>query len=794
MHARPIMAGGRKREIIHWDHDCLWLDSVDGIEPGSQVSQVFCQGSTEELAAEFLDTWGARWKRHDQVPPERWNAIMQFAQDKLPCARLPWATLDADALRSCVFRKKTTTSAGLDGVSIQDLRAMPTCVHENFCRIFSTAENSGMWPSQIIDGRVTSLAKTESPQSASDFRPITVLGLVYRCFGTFHARHAIRVMEDALPDHLYGSRPGYHAAQLWAHILWAIEFSFGQNIRLTVLIADIQKAFNHLPREVVIACCLWLGFPFGVVQAWTGAVSCFQRRFAIRGCLSDPIGSSTGYPEGDALSCIAMVCIDLLFHAWLTHFFPLCQPMSFVDDWQVLTCCPDDLPGIQTCLNQFVAEVDLLLDARKTFAWSLCPHARAQLRKDGFKVELECRNLGAQCQMSRRHSNKVQTDRFAAMVSLWPKLRLSACKYKDKLRALRTAAWPKGLHAIAATTVSLAQFHQLRTGAMRGLHADGAGSNAFLHLGLVHEPNSDPHFWAILSTFRLVRACANRAEVKASMIALSFGKSTCPDNSFTFTLLTRIQILGWHINETGLLQDDIGSFSLFGASFAEISFRAGLAWQKIVSQEVSHRPGLVHLSRCDPFHTRQWLQSLTECDAALMRKLLNGTHITQDGKQYCHTGADDLCQFCGSVDSRYHRFWVCPHFASLREAMPAEVLPLLPNLPESLTCYGWSLRPWTQLRWWRLLSEVRCGEPRCLEPGEAIVNLFTDGSCHNQHLPGQRFAAWSVVVAGDDVDGMSSSVLDCGPLPGLLQSAYRAEIFAILRSIISARRQDHDLD
>lgn len=258
---RPFLAGGRVRHAIHCEHDCLWLDSVDGISVGDQVSQTICKGSTAELAQEFLTTWGARWKRHDDVSADRWQTILQFAQDKLPRGSLPWVPLDVDALADCISRKKLTTSAGLDGVSIADLRMMPRSVLQNFCRIFDTAEASGDWPSQVVDGRVTCLAKTAAPQSASDFRPITVLGLVYRCYGTFHARHAIRALEDLLPHHLYGSRPGRQAAQLWSHILWAIEFSFDQNIRLTGLIADIQKAFNHLPREVVMACCLWLGLP-----------------------------------------------------------------------------------------------------------------------------------------------------------------------------------------------------------------------------------------------------------------------------------------------------------------------------------------------------------------------------------------------------------------------------------------------------------------------------------------------------------------------------------------------------
>eukprot|EP00435_Cladocopium_sp_Y103_P059804 s2_g21.t1 len=670
----PIVSQGAVLEVIHSDGDCIWVEHLDHLACGAVVSQTLCKGSTDELAADFLQVWGARWQRHADVPSSRWMTIIQFAQDRLPHGSLSWPDLDVAALREAIIRKKTTTASGLDGVTSRDLRAMPDSALSNFCRIFATAEQSGSWPQQMIDGRVTSLAKTSEPQSASDFRPITVLGLLYRCFGSHHARHAVRSMEHLLPDNLYGSRPGCHAAQLWAQILWAIEFSFEHDIQLSGLIADIQKAFNHLPREVVVAVCLWLGFPFPVVKAWSGAMASFQRRFSIRGCVSAPIDSCTGYPEGDALSCVAMVCIDLLYHAWMQHLCPLCQPMSFVDDWQILTCHPSSLPEVRTHLHSFVHEVDLLLDTRKTFAWALCPQARAELKTQGFVVELDCRNLGAQCQMSRRHSNKVQTERLESLTELWPKLRMSACRYEDKVRAIHTAAWPKGLHAIAATTVSLAHFHSLRTGAMKGLHADGAGCNAFVHLGLVQVPSTDPHFYAIMSTFRLVRACASHAEVRDSMIAMSKGLSSCPDNSVTFTLLTRVHCLSWHV-------DDVG-----------------------------------------------------------------------------------------------------------RSDLPADVERLIVSLPESLTCYGWSLRPWTQLQWWQYCASLESPAPVFLSESLDVVHLFTDGSCYNQHVPGMRFASWSVVLAGTDTSGCDSFLLDSGPLPGLLQSAFRAEIFAILRAILAAGR------
>lgn len=80
--------------------------------------------------------------------------------------------------------------------------------------------------------------------------------------------------------------------------------------------ADLQKAFNCIPRLVVFEVLAWLGVPLPTLLAWAGAVSNMGRRFHVRGCYSQPVFSSTGFAEGDALSCVSMIAVDLLFHAW----------------------------------------------------------------------------------------------------------------------------------------------------------------------------------------------------------------------------------------------------------------------------------------------------------------------------------------------------------------------------------------------------------------------------------------------------------------------------------------------
>ena len=144
---------------------------------------------------------------------------------------------------------------------------------------------------------------------------------------------------------------------------------------------------------------------------------------------------------------------------------------------------PDAMQPTFQCLERFVDAMDMYLDQRKTSTWSISADGRSSIRSQGFGLVASCRNLGAHVQFTRQHTNKTLMDRISRLTPLWPKLRMSAAPYAHKVRALLSAAWPQGLHGIAATTVSHTTYQALRSGAMKGLKMDASGANAQVHLG-----------------------------------------------------------------------------------------------------------------------------------------------------------------------------------------------------------------------------------------------------------------------------------------------------------------------
>ena len=780
----PIFCNGHRLNVTHAEADALWVENIECVQTGDRVTQVQSWGTDDELFSLFLGAWRQMWGRHQNVPHDRWDVILKFARDKLRPQRLQWPMLDVMSLQESIAYKKPTTSGGLDGVSLGDLKAMPVGAISNFLAMFSEAEQTGHWPIQVVSGRVACIPKTDCPREPLDFRPITVLGLLYRCWGTYHARQAIRAIDTILPLGLYGSRPQRYAGQVWSQLLWTVEFAYETHTPLCGIVADIQKAFNFLPRVVVLESCAILGIPFPVLVGWAGALAMIERRFQLNGSLSPAAPSSCGLPEGCALSCVGMMIVDVLFHEWMTHFFPLCQPLTYVDDWQVLVLDPTRLQPVFECLQRFTEAMDIFVDRRKTHMWSVCARSRSLLRSQGFDLVAGGKNLGAHVQFTKMHTNKSLMDRIHSAGYLWTKLRLSASPYALKVRALKVAAWPRCLHAVAATTISNSTFTSLRAGAMKGLKADAAGANPMVQLGLIEHPNADPQFWAILQTCRLVRDCGSPPRVEQILAGIAQGTSSLPLNSITNTLLTRLQGLGWHIDSAGRVCDLLGPFSLFHVSAAELRYRAELQWPLVVDASLTHRGCFQGLDRVDPEVTRKWLATLHHSDQALFRKVLNGSHITQDGKFHCQEAGTNLCPFCQCSDSRFHRFWICSHFEHLRAEVPPEVLNAVVDLPEVLTCSGWALMPTTQHEWNEYFVSLPDVDIETLQ-GDQPLHLFTDGSCLYQHDKNLRFAGWAIGIAGTiDVHEFSGSrILASGVLPGLLQSAVRAETYGVWKAL-----------
>ena len=358
----------------------VWLESVEGIEVGDVGLQVTRVGSLPDLFQAFESYWADFWCKHDRVPMSQWDNILAFARqvlkpvDALPCDITP------DLFRATVLAKSNRAAVGLDGVSKSDLLQLSPDEVRAFISMFARAHATGDWPQQCLNGSVKSLAKTEDPVHVGSYRPVTIFGLPYRIWGSMMSRYWIKQLDAVLDPFVSGNRPHTSASEVWYYVLRQVELGHVSGRECTGLVLDLTKAFKAIPRLVAIAATKLLGLDEGVLRAWSGALGCMKRHFAVRDSYSPGIGSSRGVPEGCGMSILAMMGVASLFHAWVQASVPSPTVLSFVDNWEVLVSSPvAALRSLEAVLD-FSKQMDLKVDMAKTFFWSTSAATRKQLK------------------------------------------------------------------------------------------------------------------------------------------------------------------------------------------------------------------------------------------------------------------------------------------------------------------------------------------------------------------------------------------------------------------------------
>jgi len=766
-----LWISGKEHKVIHADHDKVWLTDVDDVQPQSKLVQSRHVGDLRAIFEAFHEQWQLRWCKHDGVPFSHWSELVAFAQRVIRPNRLPHLVVDGPLIQAEGARKKKRAATGLDGVSRADLLAADPATLQSLANLYARAEVDGQWPSQLVAGKVHSLAKTTSAASVGDYRPITIFGLPYRIWSSVQSRYLLRFAESWVDESVYGNRRGRQASDLWTYLLHEIENAYATSTPLAGVSADLVKCFNCVPRFPALCLAVLVGTPDAVTTAWSGALAQMCRHFKVRDSYSDGFLTSTGLAEGCGLSVYGMLLVDHLFACWMRVQAPSIRCLTYVDDWQTLTMDPTYAIRQLDLVEQFASYLDLTVDRRKTFGWATCPNMRRIMREGGITVFHHARELGGHFGISRQYTNCTLTDRLSNLDSFWDKLRVSKARYPAKLFMLRAVAWPRGLHAVSSAPVG-----------DQALGWQKPGVNPAVLLGMV-ESLVDPQFVGYLWTFRALRV-HSPVDFWASMVApLAHGDLDLPPNSPAAVVLHRIQSLGWSVQRSGQVCDQFGSFCLQSCNSTELELRLAWAWNSVVAHKAAHRSDFQGLAQADLGATRQALQSLPVDDQALYRLSLAGGLFTERYKAKW-TDKPDTCRWCGASDTLRHRYWECPQHHDLRVALAPDVPAVLDLLPPALALRGWAQLPPTWHTWTQLLLDLPSDLPvpwTSFDSGR-WTDLFTDGSCMCQSNPLLRCAAWSVAVVppfqAEWIPGQVQ-MLAASYLPGLCQTAYRAELYAV---------------
>ena len=787
--SEPVVCNGEPYEIVACQDEVVTLDRSPSCAPGDTIRQSQVTSNVSDILQAFQEAWSKRWQKSHHLEPSQWNDIAEFINRVAKPIQWDFPQWTLDQFTRVVSAKKRHAAAGPDGVTRRDLLDIPPAGQSACLRILTTAESTARWPKQLATGIVSLLEKHPQASTVADYRRIVVYPILYRTWSTFRARQLLRNLSRIAPSGLRGGMPRQEARSIWYEIGLELESSHSYHKPLVGLVADLEKAFNHIPRQPIWQILHSLQVPEWLIRSWCGFVSLQERRFRVRTTTGAPVTSSCGYPEGCALSVASMCLIDLALDWWMQELHPKVRVYTFVDDWQLLHDCISSHEEVASHLGAFVSKLDMIMDTKKSYVWATGASDRKMLQQGSFALVSHAKTLGVQANFTCKLGNKTLVSRVVEMKHTWKQLRACLSPYKLKLKALLQLGWPKALHGVSSSTLAQMHFGTLRTGAVRGLRSDRIGTSPMLHLS-VWGYTFDPEGWSILQTIKDSRDLGSPGHFTSFLLRYLHG-DRIPRNGPTAILIGRLERLGWNFSLDGQIIDELGYLDIHRCPIDELRQRITWAWPSVMAGEVAHRSCFSGLHQIDLAETRRLLFQFGEADRIYLLCGLDGTMYTNKGKQHWQGDQADACPFCGQTDGFEHRLWRCPFFEQCRSHISEDIRQAIAQLPSCSRNHGWALRSPSFVALAKALLDVS-SQPfvfkPLVQPEIGPLHLFSDGTCSTPSEPALRLAAWSITQAGSPFNPMDYEVVAAGHVVGLVQTSFGAELVAVKEALQMAQR------
>ena len=275
-------------------------------------------------------------------------------------------------------------------------------------------------------------------------------------WGRVTTRGLMRHWTQTFPAAVSGFLPGRSAETLLYALQHRLELIHENQTEdsLGGLTLDLVKCYNLLPRFPCRQALLRLQVPQQIVDVWYESLQSLQRWWAIDGHLVPCGKATTGVPEGDSWSVMAMLALNRIFaHHVSTDSV---QVNAFADNWAYFTDCPEDHPRAIEHTWQITQSLRLEIDWKKTWGWGTSQqhlgrlkHATRRIQPDlQLQMAANARELGYILHYRQRQFRGTQKKRHEQARAQLKKLSYKGYDVVTVAQLAQQAALPKAYFGI----------------------------------------------------------------------------------------------------------------------------------------------------------------------------------------------------------------------------------------------------------------------------------------------------------------------------------------------------------
>eukprot|EP00435_Cladocopium_sp_Y103_P010479 s2347_g2.t1 len=775
--------------------------------------------TTEEIQDAFNSFWHQFWLRDkvcETTSMDHWGSFVQEVLDSGLAQRPPIdVTLDSLPIwMETIHSLKSRKAHGIDGWRYEDLKKLPESCIQDLAKIMSIGAQFGL-PACLMAAKTTLLAKVPQPVSLHQIRPITVLGVLYRVTGKVIFSQIAKSWQSTLPVLVSGGVPGRGVKDLAYLLKHKIERALSNKSQLGGFSLDLRKAFNTFPRLPI--CFLWerLGVPEWVCRFWLSSLMRMQRFPHLHNRLGKCLGSTTGAPEGDCLSVLAMLALATAFHARTAT--EEVSPHGYADNWGWMTY---HIPSHRTAFIRtlrFATSLRLEIDFNKSWHWGItrefreaCESLSLLFPSDDVPVKIEShvRDLGERfhyngnIQLANVKDKILEAERRIKRVKNLP------LDVTSKAALIQSSVWPMALYSADTAYLGMHHFHTLRSATLFAFVGKCNFASPWLACFSLSGRLLDPLLHVILVALRAVRRLASICpETALSIVRLAASFSGTRPFGPATTLRKYLDTIGWSISADAVMTGpDHLTLNLLTDSTHVLCRTVASAWLYFLVQNLS-RKGTGDYIPHPRINATVMSKFPVRDQGILVRNLVGGSQTGMTQKQW-DSDAVEKCPLCGEDDTRSHRLLDCHHLSHIRDQHSRAVEILQDVRPEWVYVPLARSSPDLPLQRAFLKTIKSDVELTHFETDDKVV-FYTDGGAIHPNDPDARLASWAVVsdvsnATVPQIQMMQSFQLQDLSCPvfrvvatgvvGGRQSAARGELTAYLQALRAAEKYDQHVD
>ena len=446
-------------------------------------------GSLEEVDEAMRQFWAEEVLNKDRGvdADERWRTYeasefgrLLWERDRRQQGESPGVWQNSgwsrERVAAVLGRMNAQAAPGPRQLPIAMWRCMPEEVHEGVANLLNLVEAEGRWPREVCEAYVAVIPKTDESTAPNDYRPITVMDVVYRLWARGVVEEWKPELSACLRPTVMGFRSGYGCTHLEQLVQDVIHVSKRQRTELWLVSFDIAKCYDSLPWWALFGTLEALGADPAIIGGFKGMYRDLTRRFRFgrlegeqwrasnglaQGCPASPDLLNAMYePVHRWMEALAQECgAEVRFHGGSRHF----ASAGYADDIVLMARSWEHAKRLVEGFLRWCELLGLRVNVGKTQVWSNRKGVKeVRIREETVTLRSTFRVVGVETGEDERVATKAHvTPRAEKAAKALRRLRGLTLPSAVQSRMWERAILPMALYGCEVRDVRPAQLHSL---------------------------------------------------------------------------------------------------------------------------------------------------------------------------------------------------------------------------------------------------------------------------------------------------------------------------------------------